>query len=154
MVVYWHHCLFLDLQAHKVSLPGGANNTWLSCRAHSGEMANYFSLTGEWLLSAVFWCRIGAARCEFAYKSLSGKESGSLSVQLSSSWVKLCLFLFGDLTTALRSWQMDTGTCPVLQGPAKQYPRLVQCQVFWLLLFGMKIPIIFLFLPTWKVFFQ
>lgn len=71
----WHHCLFLDLQADKVSLPGGANNTWLSCWAHSGEIANYFSLTGEWLLSAAFWCRIGAAGYELAYQSLSEKRN-------------------------------------------------------------------------------
>lgn len=69
MVVYWHHCLFLDLQAHIVSLPGGASNTWLSCWAPSGEIAKYFSLTGELLLSAAFWCRNGAAKGELVCQS-------------------------------------------------------------------------------------
>lgn len=67
-VVFWLHCLLLDLQTHKASLPGNASHSWFPCRTQSRETAKYFSLTRE-LLSPAFWCGTGSARHELACQS-------------------------------------------------------------------------------------
>lgn len=153
MVACWHHCLFLDLQAHKVSLTGSANNTWLSCWAHSGEIANYFSLSGEWLLSTAFWCRIGAARNELAYQSLSEKKNLDYRPASFLNLGKtLSPLIWTDYSTeVLVDGHWDLSCAPRAR---KAIPKTGTMSDLLAILVCGENPNHILFLPTQKGFFQ
>lgn len=147
MVVYWHHCLLLDLETHKVSLPGGVSNTWLSCWAPSEEITKCSSLTGELLFSPTFWCGTGAARCQSASQSHPTPPWKIIldhrpAPQLLGKTAPLFIWR-SEYNTELLLYEHWDLSCP--SSASKCYPRLEECQICWLVLFCVKLPIMFLF---------